>query len=64
VPSGVLAGESSAQAPDGTTGNYRRSHTVLVYHENQGGWLMIHDYVAYIWLTASEQYVVFIPSMD
>jgi hypothetical protein len=37
VLSGVLAGKTSARAPDGRIENYR-SHTMLVFQENQGPW--------------------------
>jgi hypothetical protein len=63
VLSGVLTGETSARAPDWRTGNYC-PYTMLVFQENQGPWQMNHECVAHIWLTASESYVVFIPSED
>ncbi len=61
--SGVLAGETSARAPDRRTGHYS-SHTMPVFQENQGPWQMNHECVAHIWLTSSEEFVVFTPSKD
>jgi hypothetical protein len=58
-----LGDEISAMAPDRRTGDYR-SHTKLVVQENQGPQQMNHEYVAHIWLTASEEYAVFMPSED
>ncbi len=43
--------------------NYRL-HTVLVFQEDQGPWQMNHKCVEHMWLTGSEEYVVFIPSED
>jgi hypothetical protein len=60
VQSRVLAGETFARAPDGRIGNYR-PYIILVFQENQGHWQMNHECVAHIWLTANEEYVVFIP---
>jgi hypothetical protein len=37
-------------------------HTMLACQENQGPWQMNHGCVAHIWLTASEEYEVFIAS--
>jgi hypothetical protein len=60
--SGVLAGETSARAPDGRAENYH-SHTMLFSKKIKG---LADDIecVAHIWLTASEEYVVFIPPSE